>query len=225
VWYIPKKNGTQRQVVAYDPWVLELQHALLKVLREEIEPSLASQLCGARTGYRIGDIATELATAITQTSVVCHLDVVNWFNSITVDHLVKVLAPIVVDEPKIIAELVCYHGRLTQGGPCSPLLANAVANITWAPLIIDYANQHRLILKIYLDDIIFICNGTLAEAQLHLMALKGIVTSQGFRVHKLNRKAAYRCQKVLGLVINRPYGPRTPRVLRRKVKSIIHQGQ
>ena len=161
-----------------------------------------------------------------------HLDIVNWFGSIKKDHVRDVLNKNAlkeymsrkgkVDTADLAAIILTYKGRLPQGGPCSPLLANAVAMETWAPEVIKYCDDNGLFLRIYVDNIIVIPNGpSLDDLGKALDDINLIIERAGFKTHKRSIKPHYRRQKVLGVVFNQPFDPRVARTLKRSIKTIL----
>jgi len=240
---IKKKSGGYRKVVSFDPYLVGIYKAMLEVMYPYYENVIPKELCGCRPGVGIAEIIRDITKAMDDLSpnstggkyandvLIGHLDLVDWFGSIDSMQVDKVLDTHFLQDYKgksgkvntseLIATILTYKGRLAQGSPCSPLLANAVAANTWAPKVLEYCKENSLFLRIYVDNIIVVFKGPLMALKEHLDKIEGIIGKEGFRCHKKSMKAAYRQQKILGVVLNKPHQPRVPRHIKNMIRTIM----
>ena len=242
IHYIKKKNGGYRRIVAYAPYLLDILERLLGVLGPMMEPTFPTILKGCVTGESIPKIANHLqqSTPMGPHTMVGHVDIRRWFDSIWAKDVEVVLSPYLGSYPNvkndmintatIISEICCARGRLPQGSPMSALLANGVAAVTWAPDLEKYTKQHGIGCTVYVDDIAIAVNGTYQECHVHLKAIQAILDKHGFESHKVYIRPPYKQQKFLGVIVNRDeptphYGPRVPKRLKREIRAILHRGE
>lgn len=230
---IPKSNGKKRIVTELEPYLRNIHDKLLELLYPVIDNILPLELCGCRPGVGIAGIAKDISMSMEHDSLMGHLDIVNWYPSIKKDKIHKLLKKYlfkeytnqknkIVDTADLVAIILTYKGKLPQGSPCSPLIANAIAMESWASEVISYCKLNKLFLRIYVDNIIVTTkNRDMSILRKHLEALSKIIKSNGYNTHKKSIHACYRRQKVLGVVFNKPLGPRVPKSLKNKINTIL----
>lgn len=233
VFSIPKSNGKRRIVTSLEPYLHGIHDKLLKLMYPVLNANLPPEICGCRPGVGITDIAKDISMSMRADSLIGHLDVVNWYPSIKKDTVREILNKYLfkeylspknktIDTADLVAIILTYKGKLPQGGPCSPLIANIVAMETWAQEAIDYCKNNKLFVRVYVDNIIVTTQDkNISSLGNHLTALSKIVQSKGYGVHKRSIHASYRRQKVLGIIFNKPFGPRVPRSLKSKINTIL----
>lgn len=149
---VPKRDGSSRLISAPVADLLEVQRRIARLLETLYEPPPCvhgfvqerSQISNARVHRRC--------------SWVLNIDLADFFHSISFGRTRAMLMahPYRVPKPvaTLIAGLCCCNGRLPQGAPSSPTLANMVA----APLdrvLFSLAARYRCRYTRYADDITF----------------------------------------------------------------------
>ena len=113
----------------------------------------------------------------------------------------------------VLAQLVCYKGKLPQGAPTSPILTNMICSPLDTQLII-LAKKYRMVYTRYADDIsfsthlkkfpeeiVYIQDGEICLGK----ELAKILEHQSFKVNtnKIYLRRKSQCQEVTGLVVNK----------------------
>ena len=105
-----------------------------------------------------------------------------------------------------IAQLCCYQGKLPQGAPTSPVLANMVSEILDYKLL-SIAKKYRVDYTRYADDLTFSTNDPkfLANYDPFYREVNGTIRRYGFAINEKKTRLQYRDSKqtVTGLVVNR----------------------
>lgn len=142
-------------------------------------------------------------------------DIRDFFPSMSADRVAEALAPLELGEdlPRLVA-LVTRRGRLPQGAPTSPHLANVIfshADRDLAQLGWTYSR--------YADDLAFSGSG---DPRRLVGEIRSIVERHGFRlaVRKTRIMGRHRRQQVTGLVVNDRVS--VPREVRRAFRAILH---
>lgn len=105
----------------------------------------------------------------------------------------------------IIAQLVCYKGKLPQGAPTSPIISNLIFNIVDLQ-ILALAKKYRLNYTRYADDMSFSTNNKVFEKE-HInfiQELSDLLVKNGFEINQNKTRLEY-CsskQEVTGLTVN-----------------------
>lgn len=110
----------------------------------------------------------------------------------------------------IIAQLVCYNGKLPQGAPTSPVIANLIFNIVDLH-ILELARKYKLDYTRYADDMSFSTN---SKSFIHnynefLDKLQILLNRDGFDINENKTRLEYSSsrQKVTGLTVNDKINP------------------
>lgn len=223
--FIRKKNGKIRRIVSYEKYLLDRLTALNGVFKKILHKDVLSLMAGSMPGTKIPDLAKEFSANMSPKSVIGHLDIRDWFNSIKYRHVYDVMTGYF--EPKaaiVVSEMMTYRGNLPQGAPTSPTIANIVASRTWGPEVDKYLKENHIFGKFYLDDL-NIVGSDIASTRAHLEAIEKIINKWGFKCHKKYTLAPGQRQSILGVVVNKPYDPRVSRRYRRRIRAIINKGE
>lgn len=106
----------------------------------------------------------------------------------------------------IIAQLACYQGKLPQGAPTSPIIANLIFNIVDLH-ILALAKRYKLDYTRYADDMTFSTNDEKFRANHHsfIRELTKLLQRNGFQVNKEKTRLQYYSsrQEVTGLTVNK----------------------
>lgn len=106
----------------------------------------------------------------------------------------------------IIAQLVCYNGKLPQGAPTSPILTNLICNVLDYKLLV-LAKEYRLDYTRYADDLTFSTNdkNILKKYKEFYRKLNEIIIKNGFEINSKKTRLVFKGsrQTVTGLVVNK----------------------
>jgi RNA-directed DNA polymerase len=149
---ISKRDGSSRHITAPTKDLLEVQRRITRLLGALYRPPTCVH------GFVSGRSQISNARAHRRCSWVLNVDLTDFFHSISYGRVRGMLMarPYNVAESvaTLLAGLCCFHGRLPQGAPSSPVLAKMVA----APLdraLFKLAGAHRCRYTRYADDITF----------------------------------------------------------------------
>ena len=105
----------------------------------------------------------------------------------------------------IIAQLVCYKGKLPQGAPTSPIISNLIFNIV-DRRILALAKKYKLDYTRYVDDMSFSTNSKVfKESYVEFIAeLTELLKNNGFDINRSKTRLEYYSsrQEVTGLTVN-----------------------
>jgi RNA-directed DNA polymerase len=147
---IPKRSGGQRLISVPAPPLAHAQRWIDYNILRRLPVSECAQGYMASKSH-----ITNAAYHINQPGIL-HVDIVNFFPSITLEMVKKVFIDLSYP-PKIVSMLarLCTHdGRLPQGAPSSPCLSNVIFKPIDEVLAL-FAERNGLKYSRYVDDIIF----------------------------------------------------------------------
>lgn len=156
---------------------------------------------------------------------ILNMDIKDFFPSIKFSRVLRVMRAlptpwrITEEEAYLLTKVVMRKGRLPQGAPTSPHLANLVSRtLDWR--LAALSRQMGWMYTRYADDMTF--SGSRKPKGL-IPYVREIVHEEGFQVSDKKTKMLpnYRRQLVTGLVVNEHAA--WPRELRRKLRAIKHQ--
>lgn len=124
----------------------------------------------------------------------------------------------------IIAQLVCYKGKLPQGAPTSPIISNLIFNIVDLK-ILALAKKYRLNYTRYADDMSFSTNNKVFEKEYlnFIRELSDLLEKNGFEINQNKTRLEY-CsskQEVTGLTVNNKIN--TSRKFIKKTRAMANQ--
>lgn len=150
-----------------------------------------------------------------------NIDIRNFFPSITQDMVVGVFREIgySTDVAIFFAVICCHDGRLPQGAPTSPYLANIVCR-NMDMRLMEFADNHSIVYTRYADDMTFSGDCEIDEIY---EKIEKIIRENGFsvntgktRIYKGNKR------KVVTGIIVKENGLSVPRNYKRKLKQEIY---
>ena len=207
----PKK----RWIEAPDGELKMLQRRLLDRLLYQLEPTPWAH------GFTKGKSIVSNAAAHCGRQWVVSLDIKDFFPSVSRQQVAEVLGQLLPDEREcqLVADLVTRRGRLPQGAPTSPHLANLVVRsmderLNKMARSLDW-NYTR-----YADDMSF--SGDV-EPRSILSEGRKIVSAAGFKLseRKTTMRGQHQRQSVTGLIVNEKLG--LPREKRRRLRAMLHR--
>jgi RNA-directed DNA polymerase len=217
---IPKRSGGWREILEPNPELKRLQRQLLRWLaarRLRVGPYAH--------GFVRGRSIVTHALPHAGRRVVVRMDVRDFFPSIRSEMVRSSLLRegLSIDDARRISELCTVDGRLPQGAPTSPLLANLVfkqVDFRLAALTRAFRPQFSSAYSRYADDLVFSSNAP--DWHQVIFPVRKIVESAGFTLHQgKTHIARSNCsQRVTGLVVNSR--PNVPREYRRVLRAELH---
>jgi retron-type reverse transcriptase len=213
--YQLKRGRKRRQIEAPNPELKEAQRWLLETWLYQLSPTDMAH------GFVTGRSIVTNARCHVGKELVVTADIRNFFPSITASQVFKVLTPLNLSllERCAVVKLVTRGGRLPQGAPTSPHLANLVAReidlrLQAVAIWDDWAYTR------YADDLAFSGNG---DAQRLLRFVEEIVIAGGFHLadNKTRIMPKSRRQLVTGLVVNQRVA--LPKPKRRILRAMQHR--
>ena len=196
---IPKAAGGFRELYIPQPF-LQLEQAFI---RDTILSALPVD--DHAYAYRKGVCITDCAQPHVKQDVLIHLDIHDFFGSITEDMVYETLlreTGYTKALCRILARSCCLNGHLPQGTVASPMLSNIVFRCCDIALT-QIADEHHLQYTRYSDDLYFSGDsGTDVQRVLH--AISHTLLSFGFRLNanKTQVRRQQHRQAVLGLTVN-----------------------
>ncbi len=238
---IPKRDGTERPIWAPKKRLKAAQRWILHHIVERLP------VHGAAQGFLVGRSILSNAQVHENPKVLLKMDIKEFFPTITVkrvkgvfrragyrDGISTLLAQICTEAPR---EIVNVEGKtyyvslgprcLPQGAPTSPAITNALC-LRLDRRLAGLAKRYGWRYTRYADDLTFslpMDHKGPPKLGSMLGCARRIVESEGFEV-KTEKTRVHRSggrQSVTGLVVNGDSSPRTPRKLRRQLRSALHK--
>lgn len=211
---IPKRSGGMRQIEAPRVSLKMVQRAVLEHVFGNVNHHEACH--GFRTGR---SIATNASSHVGK-DVVLNLDLQDFFPSVTAQRVYGVYRSFVGEGvyTRFLTDISVFKGRLPQGAPTSPMIANLVC-IRLDCRLAGLAKKHGMDYTRYADDLTFSGSESVIR---YIPAIKAIVASEGFRIAlqklRIHRKGSR--QEVTGLTVNQQVS--VPRAIRRRLRAAVH---
>lgn len=213
---IPKKDGTARTIAQPSRELKALQGWILRNILDKLS---ASENC---KGFEIGCSILDNAAPHVGANFILNVDLENFFPSIPAEKVYGIFSSIGYDKSiaSILTNLTVFQGRLPQGAPTSPKLANLIC-IKLDARIQGYAGPRGLVYTRYADDI-SMSGQTIKKIMNARLMLATIVRSEGLVINhrKTEVQGTRRRKKITGLVLtqsNVGIGREVARDIRAKV--------
>jgi RNA-directed DNA polymerase len=213
---IPKKSGGVRLIEAPRVFLKSVQRYVLDCIVQQIP------LHEAIVGFRPKMNCAVGARRHVGRPFLWNIDLKNFFPTITFDQVNSVFSSIGYrpEVTFVLARLCCLSGRLPQGAPTSPALANVV--FSPADESIDgLSKQIGVVYSRYADDLSF--SGMTCIPQDFRREIRRIVEALGFHVNdaKTRLMGPRTRREVTGLTVNQAVS--IPRKRRRALRALFHQ--
>lgn len=195
---IPKKSGGVRTICQPSRRLKGLQSWILVTILNKIQVSSSCK------GFRKGSSTLENAIPHIGANTVLNLDLKDFFPTVTDRQVFNIFKTIGYNNliSTVFTNICTYEGKLPQGSPCSPYLANLSA-WTLDLRIQGYVGKRGISYTRYADDLSF--SGLNPSKVVKIIPMiKTIIDDENFIVnHKKSRVASSaRAKTVTGLVIN-----------------------
>jgi RNA-directed DNA polymerase len=199
-----KKNGGTRTINAPNAYLKLVQRCTNFILQRQFRAHHTAH------GFLVDRSIVTNARRHIGKRFVLNVDIENFFGSISFRRIKTVLAlePFNLNKVKeplgfLISNLCCNEGVLPQGGPCSPILTNAVCQRLDRKLF-QLAKSNHAVYSRYADDITFSSDSEIFTA-LFIDQIGKIIKSEGFDLNKSKTRIQNSAQKqvVTGITVNR----------------------
>ena len=226
--YKRKKKRGFRIITAPNPELKRLQGEFLSYLNKEYKNVFDSNK--HITGFVPGSSIQDNAKPHLSSEWILNLDIKDFFPSITEELLVSEFYKNLDFKgftPEQLGKLTCYNGKLPQGSPASPAIANLVALRLIDPTIIEVAEMFGFKYTRYADDLTFSISRKLDRNYVKKFAdyiIEFVNKSQIFKINptKINIKHSSQRQMVTGIVVNnQDFSVSKP--VRNKLRAILYQ--
>lgn len=230
-----KRNGGERLIMAPKTRLKALQRQLVALLVHRLPVSESAH------GFRKGSSVKTAAEPHVGKRVILHLDLKDFFHSVTFARVrgllialgygypvATALAVLMTEPPRQPVEVdgTIYHvpvgpRRCVQGAPTSPGLCNAMA-LRLDRRLAGMARRLGFAYSRYVDDLVFSGDDPGLLNTLRFRAAQ-IAREEGFELNhaKTRTLRSGRCQRVTGVVVNKVLG--LSRQERRRLRAMIHQ--
>ncbi len=213
----PKKSGGTRSICAPSEDLKELQRRIAKVLLSRLKPH------DACTGFRKGRSIVTNATPHVDKDFVLNIDLKDFFPSIAMPRVIGLFRTLGCDQnaSHALAKIVTFEGKLPQGAPSSPDVANLVCR-TLDKRISGFCETRGYHYTRYCDDITISGAG---DGSGIMSVLSRIIREEGFTINDTKTRVRTRSQRqmVTGVVVNS--WANLPREDRRKMRAIFKQAE
>ena len=211
---VPKRDGGERIISEPVGPLKFAQRRILSRLLDRVE------LHDACHGFRRSrSIVTNAAPHVGK-EVVVGMDLRDFFPTVTFPRVYGMFRSLEMAkrEAALMAALTTHEGRLPQGAPTSPAIANIICRKLDRRLA-GLARKAGADYTRYADDIAF--SGPRSILSM-LPAARAIIKEEGFEVHpaKTRIMGRGRRQQVTGLVVNEKVS--VPRDVRRRLRALLH---
>ncbi len=219
---VPKRNGRGTRTL-YIPNVplKHLQRFILRAYLDKLTPDQAAY------GFQPGRSRAAHARHHCNKAVVVRLDIRDFFPTIPVGRITPVFQECGFARgfAETLAHLVTFRGRLPQGAPTSPRIADLVARSLDADLRY-LARSRKWYYSRYADDLCFSSRRQRPRSAIEsfVTEVEAVVVKHGFRLNhgKTRLMRTHRRQEVVGIVVN-GRRPNVPRERRRLVRALLHR--
>lgn len=194
---IPKKDGTMR-IIAQPSRELKAMQAW--ILRNILDKLSSSENC---KGFELGCSILDNAAPHVGANFVLNVDLKDFFPSIIASKVYGIFSTIGYSKKiaALLTNLTVFDGRLPQGAPTSPKLANLIC-LKLDARIQGYAGPRGLVYTRYADDI-SISAQTIKKLMNARSILGKIISSEGLAINlrKTSLQGTMRRKEITGLVL------------------------
>ncbi len=211
---IPKKNGGYREINAPQNELKMIQKKLVSFLEEKMKDKFKT--INTSHGFVKERSIITNAKIHKNKKIVLNLDLKDFFDSFHFGRVkgffeknkdFKSFFPELTSElSTLIAQLVCFNGKLPQGAPSSPLLTNLICNI-FDVRVLKLAKKYKLTYSRYADDLTFSTNykGFIRNLEKFEEDILLEIKKNGFEANMEKYRLTFQSsrQEVTGLTVNK----------------------
>ena len=214
---IPKANGGVREIFVTTFFLQQEQKHIMNTILSGLPIDEHAY------AYRKGVSIEDCAKPHVQKAILIHLDIKNFFGSVTEDMVYETLLSetgYAKSLCRLLAQLCCLYGSLPQGTITSPMLSNIVFRLCDVALA-ELADKYRMDYTRYSDDLFF-SGSNAVKVKDFLQESSGILLRFGFKLNtdKTKVRRGQHRQDVLGLTVNDHL--QVNRAYRRKLRQELY---
>lgn len=218
VYWVRKKGGGERQIVAPGGKLLTVQRWILRRILDKVEPEKSAY------GFVRGRSILDNAKRHVGQGVVMRLDVKDFFPSIRYREVRRVFERLgyPYGVASVLANVCTIRGALPQGAPTSPALSNLVCRRLDRRLS-GLAKRLGFRYTRYADDLVFSSDDKRLPKLIPF--LREVLKEEGFELNegKIRVMREGERQMVTGLVVNERAN--VPREQRRRLRAALHRAR
>lgn len=225
---IAKRHGGTRLISAPDEKLKQIQRKLAHNLENVYEPKVCAygfinnkNICGNAKKHQ-------------RSNQILNIDLKDYFTQINFGRVrgMFISKPYSIGEEAatVLSQIICYKGKLPQGAPTSPIVANMIC----APMdnhFMKLAKEFHMQYTRYADDITFSVKGTFPKEIVYIddkgnvvlgSKIIDILHKDGFRENneKIHLRNKNERQEVTGLIVNKIVNVRREYI--KEVRAILH---
>jgi len=216
-------NGKRRVLHIPNVPLKHLQRFVLRRYLSTLRPDDAAY------GFESGRSRRSHAMNHCKKSILVRLDIRNFFPSIRVEQVTPLFRECGFQSrfAEMLAHLVTFKGRLPQGAPTSPKIADLVARPLDAALR-KVAKDNRWFFSRYADDLCFSSGRRRSRNGVdHLITQVAMAAREagfGLNHSKTTVMRRHTRQLIVGIVVNN-HGPTVPRERHRKLRALVYRAE
>jgi len=225
---VPKGKGGVRTISSPNKKLKMIQRKLNKVLSEvyKVKPS--------SYGFVLGRNCIKNAQNHNRKKYVLNIDLKDFFTQIHFGRIKGMLEKepynIGKEAALVVAQIVCYKGKLPQGAPTSPIISNMICSPLDTQLT-KLAKKYKLVYTRYADDITFSTYKNEFPEEIAYLSdgevilgdeLIEIINRNSFEINmeKISLRNKHERQEVTGLVVNEFVNVKREYI--NKIRAILH---
>lgn len=212
---VEKKNGKKRWIHAPHYFVKSAQQT---VLRNMPSPEVMQYDYNVITGFMPGTSILDNARPHVKKRVVLSIDLKNFFPSFLPKEVKRT-----VGQSEILHLLTTSKGRLPQGAPTSPMVANW-ACVEGDKALVRFCTEHRIAYTRYADDLTFSSHFDIEQDVFEelLGMINGGIFGKNVKAapNKIKFMRRHTQQRVTGIVVNEKLS--IPRARRKQLRAFMH---
>lgn len=198
VYEIPKKSGKKREIAQPSRKLKALQSWILVHILNKLKVSSSCK------GFEKGQSILENANPHVGSNAILNIDLKDFFPSVKSNYVFNIFKSLGYDHTisTILTNICTFQGKLPQGSPCSPKLANLAC---WQldNRIQGYVGKRGITYTRYADDLTF--SGLSPNKVIKIAkTVDKIIQNEGLLINtdKTHFAGTAKAKKVTGLVIN-----------------------
>ena len=224
---IEKRRGGTRCISAPDIKLRNIQRKILHILEHVYNPKVCAY------GFISGKNICDNADNHLKKKQVLNIDLKDYFTQINFGRvrgmLLKKPYELGEEAATTLAQLMCYKGKLPQGAPTSPIVANMIC----APMdnhFMKLAKEYHMQYTRYADDITFSTQNIFPTEIVYLekdvvrigSKVLDILNRDGFEINeeKIHLRSKNERQEVTGLIVNRTVNVRREYI--KEIRAILY---
>ncbi|WP_455931041.1 retron St85 family RNA-directed DNA polymerase [Priestia aryabhattai] len=219
-FFIPKKNGTQREINTPKYSLKLAQRWILKEILEKID--ISDEAMAFKKG--LGNGIKKNAEIHRFSVYLLQLDIKDFFTSIKREKVFYLFRDLGYNIPvsNILANLCTYKGFLPQGGVCSPYISNLIC-YKLDKRLKDLCAKNDILYTRYADDLTFSCDNKETLKKIRKVIID-IIENESFEINPdKTRFLSPSSHKIVTGITVSDKGIKASKQMKKKVRAMIHR--